>query len=331
MVLESAAKIATELLAPINKVCDHPGAQHVDGQVVMPDEIKKVYNDFSEGMWNGVTMSTDYAGLGLPMVLNIAANEFFMGASTGFHLTSQLTAAAAGVIYDFYEGPHKQPILENMSMGVWAGTMNLTEPSAGSDVGALKSTAKKLDNGAYLVSGPKIFISAGDQDMTENIIHLVLARVEGAPAGPKGISLFVVPKYKLADDGTTTDQSNDVGLRAHRREDGHPRQPDLPALLRRQRRLRRLDRRRGEPGPALHVQDDERRARSTVGVQGVCCGLGLLPGSAGTTPRSGLQFTSLKEYKNPAAPRCAIIEHPDVRRMADVHEDVRRGGCARCC
>ncbi len=313
MILDAAVKIAVELVAPINKSCDHPGAQFVDGKVVMPDDVKKVYNEFSEAMWNGVTMSPEYGGLGLPMTVNLAANECFMGASTGFHLTSQLTAAAAGVIYDFYEGPHKQEILENMSMGTWAGTMCLTEPSAGSDVGALKTTAKKTDGDTYLIEGPKIFISAGDHDMTENIVHLVLARLEGAPQGPRGISLFVVTKYKLDDAGATTDQWNDAAcVRIEEKMGIH-----------------------GSPTAQLSFGDDGNcegwligeenqglrymfkmmnEERVNVGIQGVCCGSAAYL-EALDYAKERLQFTSMKEYKNPDAPRCAIIEHPDVRRM----------------
>jgi alkylation response protein AidB-like acyl-CoA dehydrogenase len=313
MILDAAEKLAVGKIAPINKLCDHVGAQFKDGKVTYPEEIKDAYREFSAGMWNGVTMSPEYGGLGLPIVLNLCTNEMFMGASVGFDLTAQLTSAAAGVIHDFYVGPHKTTILEKMTSGEWTGTMCLTEPSAGSDVGALKTTAKKIaGSDAYLITGPKIFISAGEHDLTDNIIHLVLARVEGSPQGPKGISLFVVPKYAINADGTPGAWNDAACVRIEEKMGIHgsaTSQLDFGSagtcagwIV-------------GEVNEGLRymfkMMNEE---RLNVGLQGLACGQAAYF-EALDYAKERLQFTSLKAYKDPAAPKSPIIEHPDVRRM----------------
>ena len=312
MILESAAKFAIEVVHPINKVCDEVGAKFNEGKVTLPEEVKKAYGMFSEGMWNGVTMSPDYGGLGLPIVLYIATNEFFMGASVAFDLTAQLTSAAAGVIYDFYQGPHRDLILEMMTTGEWTGTMCLTESSAGSDVGDLKTGAVKAEGDNYKITGSKIFISAGDHDMTDNIIHLVLARLEGAPKGPRGISLFVVPKFMINEDGGIGD-FNDVICSGIEHKMGIKGSPTCQLNFGDDNSC--LGWIIGEENQGLRymfkMMNEE---RINVGLQGLACANASYF-EALDYAKERLQFTDLKHLKDPDAPRSPIINHPDVRRM----------------
>jgi alkylation response protein AidB-like acyl-CoA dehydrogenase len=207
-VLEEAAKVAGEVLAPINKQGDVEGARLIDGQVVTAEGWKQAYATFIEGGWNGAVNEAEWGGMGLPWLVNAAVQEMFHAANMAFALCPMLTQGAIEAISLNGSEELKQRFLPKMVGGTWTGTMNLTEPQAGSDLGAVRTRAERVD-GHYLITGQKIFITYGDHDMTDNIIHLVLARTPDAPAGVKGISLFVVPKVVLGDDGAPIRQ-NDV-------------------------------------------------------------------------------------------------------------------------
>ncbi len=207
-VLEEAAKVAGEVLAPINKQGDVEGARLVDGRVVTAEGWKQAYATFIEGGWNGAANEAEWGGMGLPWLVNAAVQEMIHAANMAFALCPMLTQGAIEALSLNGSGELKQRYLPNMVSGVWTGTMNLTEPQAGSDLGAVRTRAERAD-GHYLITGQKIFITYGDHDLTDNIIHLVLARTPDAPPGVKGISLFLVPKVLVDDDGAPL-RPNDV-------------------------------------------------------------------------------------------------------------------------
>ncbi len=201
-------------------------------------------------------MPAEFGGQDLPATLTVAVNEMLCSANMAFAMYPGLTQGAIAALLAHASPELKTKYLPKMMTGEWTGTMNLTEPHCGTDLGLLRTKAVKQADGSYKITGTKIFISAGEHDMAENIVHLVLARIEGAPAGTKGISLFVVPKLTVKDDGSLGAAQRRL-LRLDRREDGHPRQFHLRDELRRRHRLAGG---RGEPRPQRHVHDDERGA-----------------------------------------------------------------------
>lgn len=207
-VLDEADKFASGVLAPLLRVGDTQGARLENGVVRMPDGFPEAYKAYVDGGWNGPVFDPERGGQGLPWLVGTVLNEIWGSANLGFSLGPLLTQGAVELL-DVHGSPEqKDTYLENMITGKWTGTMNLTEPQAGSDVGALRTKAVK-EGGHYRISGQKIFISYGDHEMAENIVNLVLARTEGAPDGIKGISLFIVPKYLVNDDGSLG-QRNDL-------------------------------------------------------------------------------------------------------------------------
>ncbi|BEV46694.1 acyl-CoA dehydrogenase [Afipia carboxidovorans] len=201
-VIEEAGRFATEVLAPLNRVGDEHGATLKDGNVTTSPGWREAYRNWTEAGWNSLTGDEAFGGQGLPIVLHAACSEIWSAANMAFGLCPLLTAGAIEAIGVHGSDNLKRVYLEKLVSGAWTGTMQLTEPQAGSDVGALRTRAEKQADGSYRLSGTKIFITYGDHDMTENIVHLVLARLPGAPEGSKGISLFVVPKFLVNDDGS---------------------------------------------------------------------------------------------------------------------------------
>lgn len=209
MVLKEARTLAVKEILPTNKEGDETGCTFENGKVAVPECFHKVYEVLCEGMWVAMCDDAEYGGQGMPKVLATAAGELFSGANGSLYMYLGLTHGTGKLVEVFGTEIQKKNYLKNMYTGKWAGTMCLTEPEAGSDVGNLTTTAVKNDDGTYSITGNKIFISGGDQDLTENIIHSVLARIEGAPAGTKGISLFLVPKYRVTQNGSIG-EFNDV-------------------------------------------------------------------------------------------------------------------------
>ena len=201
-VLEEAARLAGEVLGPINHSGDQQGAILENGVVRTPDGFREAYKQFAEGGWNGVPFDPEFGGGGLPWAVTMALGEMWNAANMSFALCPLLNQGAVDLIHAHASDEQKATYLEKMISGEWAGTMNLTEPAAGSDVGALRTKAEPQADGTYRISGQKIFITYGEHDFTENIVHLVLARTPGAPPGTKGISCFIVPKFLVNSDGS---------------------------------------------------------------------------------------------------------------------------------
>lgn len=202
-ILAEGGKIAEEVLFPLNAVGDKEGCvRHPDGSVTTPPGFKEAFDTYVEGGWTTLHAPVEYGGQGLPNIVASAVGEYVLSANHSFEMYHGLTSGAVSALLAKGSEEQKQKYIPNMVSGKWTGTMNLTEPHAGTDLGLIKTKAVKQDDGSYSITGTKIFISSGEQDLTENIIHLVLAKTPDAPEGSKGISLFVVPKILVNDDGS---------------------------------------------------------------------------------------------------------------------------------
>lgn len=201
-IVEEAGKFAGEVFAPLNRVGDEQGAQWNDGEVTLPPGFKEAYARYVEAGWGSMAANPAHGGQGLPFALSLAVQESLTSANLAFSLCPMLTLGAIEALEAHGSDEQKQTYLSKIISGQWAATMNLTEPQAGSDVGALKTRAEPQPDGTWRIKGQKIFITFGEHDLAENIIHLVLARTPGAPAGTRGISLFIVPKFLVNPDGS---------------------------------------------------------------------------------------------------------------------------------
>ncbi|MGZ2805565.1 acyl-CoA dehydrogenase C-terminal domain-containing protein [Pseudomonas aeruginosa] len=200
-ILEEAAKVTGGLLAPLNRSGDEEGAQWQDGAVRTPAGFREAYATYAEGGWVGLTGNPAHGGMGMPKMLAVQFEEMMYAANASFSLYSTLSAGACLALDAHGSEELKNRYLPNIYAGTWAGSMCLTEPHAGTDLGIIRTKAEPQADGSYRISGTKIFITGGEQDLTENIIHLVLAKLPDAPAGSRGISLFLVPKFLVGDDG----------------------------------------------------------------------------------------------------------------------------------
>ncbi|MHA1530136.1 MAG: acyl-CoA dehydrogenase family protein, partial [Alphaproteobacteria bacterium] len=201
-VLEAAGKIASEVLAPLNQTGDAQGCRLENGVVRTPDGFPEAFGLMREGGWPSMECDPDYGGQGMPAVLGLGVGTMQSAANMAFMMYGGLTHGAYSAIHAHGTEEMKSIYLPKMVSGDWAGTMNLTEAQCGTDLGLLRTRAEPQGDGSYRITGSKIFISAGEHDLAENIIHLVLARITGAPEGSKGISLFVVPKFLVNADGS---------------------------------------------------------------------------------------------------------------------------------
>lgn len=207
-ILEEAGKISEELLSPINQSGDLEGCHFQDGVVTTPAGFKEAYTAYSNGGWSGLTGEVKYGGQGMPKVLSAMIEEMIFGANSSFALYAILTTGATLTLNQHGSDQLKQTYLPKMYAGTWSGSMCLTEPHAGTDLGILRTRAEENSDGSYRITGTKIFITAGEHDLAENIIHLVLAKRPDAPEGPRGISLFLVPKILVDDAGNLTGHKN---------------------------------------------------------------------------------------------------------------------------
>ncbi|MBK5912102.1 acyl-CoA dehydrogenase [Rhodothalassium salexigens] len=208
-VLDEAGKLAAETMAPLNALGDRQGAQWDNGVVRMPEGFKDAYDEYVNGGWNGLTFTTEHGGQGLPFALGLAVQETWASANMALSLCPLLNQGAVEALTHHGSEELKRLYLPKLISGEWAGTMNLTEPQAGSDVGALTTRAERAGDGTYRIKGQKIYITFGEHDLTGNIVHLVLARLSDAPEGTRGISCFVVPKF-LPDENGQPGQRNDL-------------------------------------------------------------------------------------------------------------------------
>jgi len=201
-ILDEAGKFASEILAPLNKTGDTEGCMVCEGEVTTPKGWREAYDQWKDAGWSTLSAPDEFGGQNLPHFLSQAVSEFWNGSNLAFGLCPLLTQGAVDAIEQHGSTELKETYLEKMVSGQWTGTMNLTEAQAGSDLSAIKTKATPNGDGTYAIKGTKIFITYGEHNLTENIIHLVLARLPNAPAGTKGISLFLVPKFLLDDEGT---------------------------------------------------------------------------------------------------------------------------------
>ncbi|MCA9524484.1 MAG: acyl-CoA dehydrogenase [Myxococcales bacterium] len=311
MVLSEALKFASEQLAACNEEGDRAGVSFVDGKVSLPQSFVDTYKKFREGGWIAVAHNPEFGGQGLPYCIAISAIEAFSGANSSFMFVPGLTVSAAHLIEVHGDQSQRSTYIEKMYTGEWAGTMCLTEPQAGSAVGDLSTTATPIEGtNEFKISGSKLFISAGDQNVTDNIVHLVLARAEGDPEGIKGISLFIVPKYRAGANGTF-DVWNDVTIAGIEHKMGIIASPTCSISF-------------GDDGDCRGYLVGERRqgivymfqmmneARLVTGLQGVALGNAAyqLALSYAKERKQGPKVTD----RSSEAKAVAIIEHPDVRR-----------------
>lgn len=306
LIIEEACNFGEKVAAPINENGDREGCQIEDGKVRMPQGFKDAWKQMGAGGWVGLNMPPEVGGQGLPEVISLAANEVIYAANQSFFLIGFLTTGAAHLIQAFGSEAEKSLYCEKMYSGEWTGTMCLTEPQAGTAVGDVVTTAAK-EGDHYLIKGSKQFITCGDHDLTENIIHLVLARAEGALPGPKGISLFIVPKIRLG--GT----SNDVTLVNIEHKMGINASPTALLSFGENNQCHGYLLQAEHQGMAQMFQMMN-ESRLLVGLQGLAASAAAYQ-FALSYANERTQGIAIKHGKNQNAPRSLIVEHPDVRRM----------------
>jgi acyl-CoA dehydrogenase len=305
-VIGEAGKFATEALAPLDIVGDREGARCASGLVTTPTGFRDAYRRWAEAGWAGVTAKPEYGGMGLPHAIAAACNEMWSGASMGFALCPLLGEGAIGALEIYGSEALRETYLSRLVSGEWTGTMNLTEPQAGSDLSAVKTRAERAADGTYRLTGQKIFITYGEHDMADNIVHLVLARLPDAPPGTRGISLFLAPKFLVKPDGALGAR-NDVRCASIEHKLGIHASPTCVMVY-------------GDSGGATaYLVGEENRglaamfvmmnaARLGVGLQGVAIGEKAY--------QKALAYArERRQGRAGAGGMSAIVEHPDVKRM----------------
>ncbi|MUZ71050.1 acyl-CoA dehydrogenase [Agrobacterium vitis] len=328
-ILEEAGRFAANEIAPLAANGDRQGAKLVDGKVQLPDGWADLYRRWAEGGWNGLVAEERYGGQGLPHLLNVAALEMWNSGSMGFALGPTLTMGAAESLTAHGSDALKEKFLHRIVSGEWMATMNLTEPHAGSDLGVMKTRAERRDDGSYRIFGQKIYITWGEHEATGNIIHLVLARLPDAPAGTRGISLFLVPKFLVGDDGSLGAR-NDLHCHSLEHKLGIHGSPTCTMIY--------GDGKFGsEPGAIGYLIGEENKglacmftmmnnARLAVGMQGVA----IAEAATQLATAYARERTQGKAPGWTGAGMSPIIEHPDVARTLLTMKALTQGARAIC-
>jgi len=308
-VIEEAGKFGAEVLAPLNAPGDKTGSKFSNGSVTTPPGFRDAYRQFADGGWSSLPCAEKFGGQGLPEIVSAAVGEIWNASNVSFGLCPLLTQGAIHAIEAGGSDAIKAKYLPNMVAGTWTGTMNLTEPQAGSDLGPLSTRAVPQDDGTYRITGTKIFITYGEHDMAENIIHLVLARLPDAPAGTRGISLFLVPKFLVNDDGTLGAR-NDVVCAGIEHKLGIMASPTCVMKF-------------GEQGGATgYLIGEENRGLATMFVMMNAARLGVGLQGVGVAERATQHAIAYAKERrqgksfaaNGSAGMSPIIEHADIRR-----------------
>ena len=307
-ILEEAGKLAAEALAPLNAVGDEQGCVLENGSVRTPEGFKAAYDAMREGGWMGIDADAEYGGQGMPRILGTAVGEMFASANMAFSMYQGLTRGACSAIRAHGSAQQKAVYLPAMTEGRWTGTMNLTEPQCGTDLGLIRTRAEQRDDGVYGISGQKIWISAGEHDLSENIVHLVLARIPGGPEGIKGVSLFIVPKFIPGENGEPGRRNavRCAGIESKMGIHGNATcamdYDDATGFL------------LGEPHRGMRAMFTMmNEARLGVGLQGLAQASAAYQ-AARDFARERLQGRSATGATNPDGPADPIIAHTDVRR-----------------
>ena len=317
MILEEASKMCEETLLPLNTVGDNEGCIFDNGKVIAPKGFKEAYKVFSENGWQGIKVKEKYGGQNLPYIMNMFLDEMVSSTNMSFGLYPGLTANAIDAIEKSATDELKQIYLPHLTSGKWTGTMNLTEPQCGTDLGLSKTMATQNDDGSYNITGTKIFITCGEHDLSENVIHLVLARTPNAPAGIKGISLFLVPKILPRKDGTL-DKENNVKCGSIEKKMGIKASPTCVMHYEDAKGWLVGDLNKGMKAMFIMMNG----ARLFVGIQGI--------GLSETAFQSALHYSKervqgkLPDSENVADP---IIVHPEIRKnlmfMKSMNDGIR--------
>jgi len=325
-VLEEAARFCEEVLQPLNRIGDEAGCKRSDdGSVTTPPGFKQAWDRWVEAGWPTLTAPEEFGGQGLPQVIGTAIGEYVLSANHSFEMYQGLTSGAIAALYVKASDELQQRYIPKMVTGKWTGTMNLTEPHAGTDLGLLKTRAEPSDDGSYAITGTKIFISSGEHDLSENIIHLVLAKRAGAPDTVKGISLFVVPKLLVNDDGSLGER-NALSCGALEKKMGI--HGNATCVMNYDGAKGWLVG-EGEKGlQAMFIMMNA--ARLGVGLQGLAQGE-VATQNAVAYAKERRQSRALKESdRDPEAKADPIIVHPDVRRMLMESKAWNEAGRALC-
>jgi acyl-CoA dehydrogenase len=321
-ILAEGAKLAENVMQPLNRVGDMEGCvRRDDGSVTTPKGFKEAFDEYRQGGWMGLAAPVEYGGQGLPYAVHSAVGEYMSSANMALMMYAGLTQGAIAAILVHGSDEQKQKYLPKMIEGAWTGTMNLTEPHCGTDLGLLRT--KAVPNGSsYKISGQKIFISAGEHDMAENIVHLVLARIEGAPEGTKGISLFIVPKYRLDGNGGVGDRnavscgSIEEKMGIHGNSTCVMNYDEAEGYL------------IGQPNAGLKAMFTMmNEARLSVGMQGHAVAEAAYQNAAAYA-KDRLQGRSLSGAKAPDKKADPIIVHPDIRRSLMTMKSFNEAGRA---